>query len=759
MKSKLLFGALVGGIALASCTADEEFASVAEQTSPIKFAVSMETANGGLTKAEMTDKMKLNFVTGDLMSLYHGVSAPTTSFTGYQNAIYEGTAEEGEALVFTTKSMVLAGGAIMVYPCDTTFSINSGSATPKVQIPAEQNAKTKTLLPFASEVLTIGAYNGNSGAGTAGYGKYYPIVLKQIGSTLKLNTIASNTKTIEDLNLKTPLKVANIEITAEDASGNGVFNTTVELVAASTGTPASQSDYPIWTNVSDVDFTNAVAVKTLKTRDVVDNFTAIFSLLPAEETTALGSASIKINTNYGYVELVDATLNPEKVWNTVNGTEATAKTIKEGIEDVLKKTWIANTTSVNFKDEKTGGSFTRTIKADMGNLKMDKLHIEDEQNLLDALKVYDAIGGNAEVTFYLDGNDDNEFVMNEECFAEYKKRIESADNKITFTPCSESGEECDTVKLVVKEETEVPAVLKFGGATNVELVGDWTWTGSAAVQTENVSAIIVNESANLTLSGTVEYNKTGTVETVLMNNGNVEIDGAVVLKMGMTNNSKIVIPEDGEFLMSAGGTLTNETEGVIENNYSMGVQNGTGGVIKNYGTIKQMNEEAYTYVSENATGTLDAFKNVKSDTNKFGTIELFGTGNLNTTVGEETKQGFLKVTTNVAVVGATEIGEYANYVEITGACERLSGIPDNVKFVDVKSTKRVVWETEATGVTIQGLIVPQNTSVNIPRGSKVTATTSYVEGRIYVAGTFTCSDFDGYMGGADSDKNNVIVSK
>lgn len=757
MKSKLLFGALVGGIALASCTADEEFASVAEQTSPIKFAVSMETADGGLTKAEMTDGMKLNFVTGDLMSLYHGIADPVGSFDGYQNAIYEGTAKEGEKLVFTTKSMVLENGAIMVYPCDTAFA-NKGTEAPKVTIPEEQNKKTKTLLPFASEVLTINAYDEESGSNTAGYGKYYPIVLKQIGSTLKLITKASNTEKIENLKLATPLKVANVEITAKKAGDAGAFNTAVKLKATS-GEPASKSTYSIWTNVSDVDFTGATAVGTLKTKDVVDNFTAIFSLLPAEETTALDKASVKINTNYGSVELVDASVDPEKVWNVVNGTETTAKTIKEGIEYVLQKSWVKNEGSTNFKDEKTGGSFTREIEADMGDLNMDGLHIENESHLLDALKVYDEIAENATVTFYLDGDANGEFVMNTKSFAEYKKRIADTNNRITFTPCSKSGEECNAVKLVVKEETEVPAVLKFGGATNVELVGDWTWTGSAAVQTRNVSAIIVNESANLTLSGTVEYNKTGTVETVLMNNGNVEINGTVVLKMEMTNNNKVVIPEGEEFLMSAGGALTNETEGVIENNYSMGVQNETGGVIKNYGTIKQMNKDAYTYVSENATGDLTGFANDKSDTNKFGTIELFGTGNLNTIVGDNDKQGFLKVTTNVAAVGENEIGKYANYVEITGACERLSGIPDNVKFVDVKSTRRVVWETEATGVTIQGLIVPQNRSVNIPRDSKVTATTSFVKGRIYVAGKFICTDYDGYMGGVSNDKNNVIVSK
>lgn len=754
MKSKLLFGALVGGIALASCTADEEFASVAKQTSPIKFAVSMETANGGLTKAEMTDGMKLNFVTGDLMSLYHGIADPTTSFEGYQNAIYEGTAKEGEKLVFTTKSMVLENGAIMVYPCDTTFA-NKGTEAPKVTIPTEQNAKTKTLLPFASEVLTINAYDEESGSNTAGYGKYYPIVLKQIGSTLKLITKASNTEKIENLKLATPLKVANVEITAKKASDVGAFNTAVKLKATS-DEPASKSTYSIWTNVSDVDFTGATAVGTLKTKDVVDNFTAIFSLLPAEETTALDKASVKINTNYGSVELVDASVDPEKVWNVVNGTETTAKTIKEGIEYVLQKSWVKNEGSTNFKDEKTGGSFTREIKADMGSLNMDGLHIENESHLLDALKVYDEIAKNAVVTFYLDGDDNGEFEMNAKCFAEYKKRIADANNKITFTPCDEADEECTAVRLIVKEETEVPAVLKFGDATNVVLEGNWKC--SSAMATENVSTITVDKTANLTLNGIVSVNVTGSEQTALVNNGNVKVENDVVLKVGMTNNGKIVIPaNDGEFLMDDGGILTNETEGIIENHWSMGVRKGSTGSIKNYGIIKQMNEDAYTYVSENATGNLSGFANAASGSNKFGTIELFGTGNLNTTVGETTKQGFLKVTTTAANVGKSEIGEYANYVDITGDCVSLSGLPTNVKFVEVNSGKRVVWEAK-TAVAITGLIVQKNTSVNIPRGSEVTATTSFVKGKIYVAGKFTCDDFDGYMGGDADDDKNVIVA-
>lgn len=134
---------------------------------------------------------------------------------------------------------------------------------------------------------------------------------------------------------------------------------------------------------------------------------------------------------------------------------------------------------------------------------------------------------------------------------------------------------------------------------------------------------------------------------------------------------------------------------------------------------------------------------------------MFGTGNVNTVVASTGLPGFIKVITNVTSVTQAEVGEYANYVEITGACTACGTLPTTVKYVEVKSSARVVWTTAA--FTLTGLIVDDGYSLNIPRGSVVTATTTYLKGRIYNAGTFNCTDFDGYLGGASTDANNVIV--
>lgn len=737
MKSKVLFSALLGSVALASCTADEDVIQSAKQESPIKFSVTLDGADSPLTKADFTSTYALSFKKGDLMSLFHGVASDAAALASYQNAIYEGTAEEGEAFEFTTKSMVLEGQAVMVYPADTTFA-NTGAKAPVVKINELQTAKSNTLIPYASPVLAIGAYDKDNQNGVAGYGKTYDIVLKRIGSTLELATVLKNADGVNNLVDKdAQLKVESVELNAEDGSGNGAFTTELPLAI---GAEYTNSEHEGWAKQISVDVTSAVTKSKLTTKDVT-NDKAVFTLLPSASDIELAESAatnVVINTNYGKVTLkYDA-----EIW----ANKGIKTTVAAGIQAVLQGLW-AEAAKGTFAGENIGRHFPRTIEADMADIDMDGLHIKDEAQLLNVLKVYDVISKGKEVSFYLDGNADQEFVMSAKGLAAYEARVADADNKITFIPCTAEGEKCTVVKLEAKEETEIPAVLKFGNSVKVQLVGNWKYSTKKTV--ENISSISVVEGAKLTLSGTVEVEGT----TELENNGEVAINGAVFLKVNMSNNGKIDIPGNAEFLMNS-VTLTNE--GTIENNYSMGVQNGTNGKIVNYGLIKQMNADAYTYVSENATENAD-FAEAKDKTNKFGTLLLYGTGNLNTVVGDPDKKGFIKVITTAEEVGAAQIGEYANYVEITGTCKTLSGIPNNVEYIDVESSARVIWT--ATSVEVKGLIVPAGKSINIPRGSEVTVGTAFVEGRIYAAGTFTCSDFEGYMGGKDTDKNNVIVSK
>lgn len=744
MKCKFLFGAFLGSIALASCTADEELNSPsASQASPIKFSVSLETGDGNtpLTRAEMGGNFGLNFEAGDLMSLFHGIATPSSAFTGYQNAIYEGSAQDGEAFVFTTKAMVQKGGAIMVYPADTAF-VNSGSAAPVITIPANQNAKTKELTPYMSEILDIAEYDKDKG-NTAGYGKNYDIVLKRVGTTLSLTTVPSNTEKIDILGVS-PLKVSSIGMNAAEA-----FTTSISVKYDAT-TPYRAAEFPLWANVSEVDVENATVGGALTTTDITNNYNAVFTLLPAKTGTTVTGAEIVIKTNYGKVTLNDAKGN---IWGNTAATVNYDKTVSEGIKNVLDNTWTAATTG-SFVSENIGRYGKRSIKADMSTLDMDGLHITDEQHLIDALTVYDAIANGATVTFYLDGDANGEFVMNAEAAAAYEARIKDADNEITFTISDEQATLCEAVKFVSTSETEVPADLAFGTSTPVKFDGLWKYSESKDNFT-NVASLEVVKGASMVMTGEVA----STSNVAITNNGTVNISGATTLKLNMTNNGTIDIPEGGEFLMN-GAELTNNATaldafGKIDNAGSLGVQNNTSGKINNYGYITQKNAGAYTYVSTNAVAGTTFAEAFTSGSKMIGTIELFGTGNVNTVVANGGEAGFIKVITDVASVNNAAVGEYANYVQITGACTAITGLPTNVKYIEVKSSQRVVWTT--VSFTLTGLIVDNGYSLNIPRGSAVTTTTTYLKGRIYNAGTFTCIDFDGYLGGAAADANNVIV--
>ena len=248
----------------------------------------------------------------------------------------------------------------------------------------------------------------------------------------------------------------------------------------------------------------------------------------------------------------------------------------------------------------------------------------------------------------------------------------------------------------------------------------------------------------------------------IINNGAIAVDGTTDLALSLTNNGSITIPEGAQLFVAGNNvTLTNDATalneyGTISNAGNLGIRkNATSGVINNYGYIKQENEDAYTYVTNNATASAN-FANAFSASNKIGTIELNGKGNVNTTVADTNRQGFIKVTTTAATVSDTEVGTVANYVVITGDCTNYKATADNVKYVDVQSSKRVVFNvgnsTDAYELT--GLVVNEGYSINIPVDKNVEVTTTYLKGYIYYAGEFTSTNFGGYLGTADN--NNVI---
>ena len=769
MKTKILFGALMGTFALAACNSEEEFTTPAQKTSPITFEVTLDGADAA-TKAEFASG-KINFELGDLLSLYHGIGDASADFIDYSNAVYEAKAcGDGEVLKFVSAAMVNEGEAVMVWPADTMFT-NDGSAAPVITIPAVQDAKTKLLMPYVSEVLTIDAYDDEEMKNVAGYNKTYPVVLKQFGSTLTLNTKAINDDVISNLDVA-DLKVTDVELTAKSATAN-LFNTSVALKALGIAPTTHTGDFDHWADVTEADFTAVTTSATLKTTDAT-NTSAIFTLLPVDATTAdvddhANNAKVVINTNYGTVTVAYASgKTPWAKTEDKLGT-AEAKTVSDGLEDVLKNVYIANTTtSSKFRNEKTGGKMTRWIEADISKLDMNNLHIKDAEQLIDVLKVLDAmkevagstVAGAATINFYLDGDAEGVFTMTPAAAAAYTAHLTATAPAITFTPCAVAGEACTAVKFVAESETEVPTTLAFEtNPVDAQLAGTWKWSADDKDYT-NVNDIVVLEDATLNLSNTV---KDATGKRIL-NYGSVNVSGITYLENTILRNlGTITIPANAEFRVKS--ALANRAETLADYGkiYNSGVLAtvGTGSIYNHGGYIKQMVDGAKTYITSNETGTgFAAAFNSGATPNLIGTIELFDKDDDNYSVSNTANQGFIMITTTAAAVAAADLGVEANYVKLAGDCTSFTysqtSATARLQYVEIASSKEVVW-TSASTQSMKGVIVPAGKKLNIKKDNTVISAATFVKGTIYQGGAYTPGAFVTYLGGVATDAANIIT--
>ena len=179
-----------------------------------------------------------------------------------------------------------------------------------------------------------------------------------------LTTVPSNTDKIDGLGVS-PLKVSSIEMNA-----SGAFTTSIS-VKYNVATPYRNSEFPLWTKVSDVDVDNATVANALTTTDITNNYNAVFTLLPTKTSTIISGANVVIKTNYGKVTLEDA---KGDIWGKTATTVTYDKTVTEGIQEVLDNTWTDATTG-SFIGEKIGKYGKRSIQADMSTLDMNGLHI------------------------------------------------------------------------------------------------------------------------------------------------------------------------------------------------------------------------------------------------------------------------------------------------------------------------------------------------------------------------------------------------
>ena len=822
MNKKYLFGMLLSGALLTACTADDaldaaKVANKGEMAAPV-FTVSKD--DGDLqNRAHYVpggQDNKVAFDYNDKMSLFHGISTDgIKTVSGYQNAIYLADEETEEGLSFHTYSMVQPGYAIMIYPADLGFdqtsgTNNTGLKAPVVTIDPVQDATMKERTPYISEFLYLGKPEDKKAA-NAGFGETYEITLRRAAGTLRAQLSLKNASNVPGAD---PLVVRAVEI---NYPKSGLFALEIPVKAGDadmTDNDALHKNHPSWARMSELDLEN-VKTKTdsLKTKDVVNNI-ATFTILPAGpvegKVDKVTDGTVKVYTNYGIVTL---STKDDKVFG--GDKKALDGEVLQSLADKLYK--VGKEGDTEFVGQGIGGPVGTIIEVDMNKLKLNGLHIDNEKDLITALKVYDALyqdKKDEEVNLILDGTQGT-FEMSANTLAELSKHM-TAGTGLVFSACKTTGEALTKIKVTSTTETEVPSLIFAGDPTNtvaLELAGPWKWTDVTAVDSNEskdkskrmnkVTGITFLKDAVVTLQNKIAVRDGESNYAITINNGaTANVSGTVELRVNMTNKGTINIPastnDPNQLKVANNATLTNVSSqkgigtananksglvtdecGIIENYgwlYCVKLA-GEKNAINNYGIIYQRTANAVTLITTNSNATT-LKTNFASGSCEIGSIVLYNKDANNELVNVDGSKGFIKleIKTQEELNVANAYGNKANYIILSGTCNKvrtgqlattgaIDYTPTGINYFEISKNLtgqsvdfEDVLKKDGKGFSLRAIIVPEGKIVTIPDGTTMNISEeACVEGAVLESGTFNTNSatFNGYFNGPKSKAENV----
>lgn len=519
MNKKLLFAAM-SLVALTACTNDE-FQSkqqIAEEASPIQF----EVINNAFTRASMDgNKIVWNANDGDLFTLYHGAALGATN--GYENATYTAKAGDGTVATLSTPSMIKAGGAIMVWPVDSTFRIGAGNLT--LTIPAVQT-NIENNIPYVSDLINIAPRTAAAAYNEAGLNRTYPVYMRPMASQLTLKADYAGTDAtlaalytgddpIEEIKVTSMdlLTAAGTEFTTEIPLQFGAANAAWNAPAP-TAVPNNAWAQETQFNIGGIVPAGQTTKLTAKDDCLLEgNQGCKFLILPQGVIPAAGVAQggVCVNTIYGKVviangaqgslynatEIADAwyryvtnpaapTANIDLAENAPTAPEASGEGAGKfkytsepaiGMKQTINNYSIATVSSTTspVQGEQVGAANTRFVKVLLNHLDMSDLHVKSDKQLRDAARVWQKMGLNT-VTVYLDGKSatDGDFDISQNTIQTIHA-INAAEaaagtgKSFTVKPCTVAGEACTTIVITgggdipdlrfIKNNAGTPAVV------------------------------------------------------------------------------------------------------------------------------------------------------------------------------------------------------------------------------------------------------------------------------------------------------------
>jgi hypothetical protein len=496
------------------------------------------------------NKIVWNVADNDLFTLYHGGAGTT----GYENATYKATANEGAAASLTTPSVIKPGSAIMVWPVDTAFNITSGDNL-SIKIPATLK-NIENNIPYVSDLITIApygtGYNGTHGTpaepneyNTAGKDRKYPVVMRPMASQLIVKADYADTdETIAALydggadgltgeDAIEPISLTSVDLQTK-ATGADKFTTKIALAFnGAVGANWASVAHNAWSDVTEFGAPIAQAAK-LTTQVLTGNESCKFLILPQGPiASGVDDGAVIVNTIYGKVvvaapgiagskynateiadawyrfisaaskaagagvgydasETVAATAGDDGKFKT---TSAPANGMMQTINVFSNYTMQSATSPV--KGEPVGAAATRYVKVLLTHLDMSGLHVKKDKQLRDAAKVWKKMGLD-DVTVYLDGNSNNEFAISQKTIKVINDINASVSGKsFKVKPCVVgSHKNCNTIVITGGGELQDITFIEDNGgfAADVALKAgqSWSWkaSGDLRAKATGVASII-----------------------------------------------------------------------------------------------------------------------------------------------------------------------------------------------------------------------------------------------------------------------------
>lgn len=644
----------------------------------------------------------------------------------------------------------------------------------------------------------------------AGYNRKYPVYLRPMASQLNLTAEYAGTDAeiaklykggeagLSDDEAIKPIEVTSIDLLTKKVDGTTKFTTEIALsfneennpawagvahnaFSAQTGFKLTEDDNPTIAETAILANTDKLTAQDDCLLD--ENKGCKFLILP-QPTIADGveDAAVVVNTIYGKVvvaangvqgslytvaEAADAWwryIKPATAKQEYETKAATAETSGDYAGKHKTTTTVANgmMQTINafstytapdglpVKGEQMGVYGDRFVKVLLTHLDMSDLHVKDDKQLRDVVRVWDKLGLEP-VTVYLDGNADNEFIITQktiEVINGINTLKGNANNPLPFKvqPCGiEDHTNCAQIVITgsaYKQDIQDVAFIAknlMGDGNEDDVIADvvfadegtatpWKWNGTVKVTAAGVNQFI-NEgtmlnAADATLKTTENNGDANNVP--LVNNGTWNITGGkLFVQFNVTNNKVVNISTTAQYRQS-GSVFTNEATTLPERFFlndpsktaeqkaafveQIGLVNNEGvfavvdnnATINNYGLIEHKNVNAKTYITTNQTQNAN-FANAFAtgeEPNKMGRINLpYSNKNEdNISINAALLQGFVSVTVDATegnnpgtgILNEDAVGDKVNYIKIDGAITSIEKLPaGQIKYVEINDPTKL----------------------------------------------------------------------